>query len=540
MPGKAEPDTLQRTVFDCADELGSRIPTSCGRNGTCHECIVEITAGGDTLSERTSAESFLRDPFRLACQAKLVDPSNPPQFKLFQRNPKILTAAISAGIDLDPAVRRIGDRVYYGDSAIDDFRGRMLGLAVDLGTTTVVMEMVDLLTGSVVYSTAFENPQRFGGSDVMNRISYDSGRNQGELHKSVIAAINYELKVAYSELNCDRHEVYEAVIAGNSTMRDLFFGLDVQPIGQRPYKSTIEHEYIEGRRSGTSLLEMAHRLALLTHPKARIYGAPLIASHVGADTAADLLAIDMEHCDETVMLVDVGTNTEVVLSHKGRTLAASCPAGPAFEGGLIKFGMTGCDGAIESVRYVDGNWQYRTIGDAPAEGICGSGLIDLLAELRRNGLMTPLGVFPNRAREVMIEPQRGITLSREDASNLAQAKAANYCGQLILIRKMGISVDQIDRLYLAGGFANYIDVRNAIEIGFLAPVAEDRIIKAGNAAVAGARQMLLSQRRRRGTEEYVKRIDHVELETTPDFFDYFVDGCQFNPMPRSLPEAQRS
>jgi uncharacterized 2Fe-2S/4Fe-4S cluster protein (DUF4445 family) len=167
-------------------------------------------------------------------------------------------------------------------------------------------------------------------------------------------------------------------------------------------------------------------------------------------------------------------------------------------------------------------------------------LIDLLAELRRNGLMTPLGVFPNRAREVMIEPQRGITLSREDASNLAQAKAANYCGQLILIRNMGISVDQIDRLYLAGGFANYIDVRNAIEIGFLAPVAEDRIIKAGNAAVAGARQMLLSQRRRSAMEEYVKRIEHVELETTPDFFDYFVDGCQFNPMPRALPDTQRS
>jgi uncharacterized 2Fe-2S/4Fe-4S cluster protein (DUF4445 family) len=330
------------------------------------------------------------------------------------------------------------------------------------------------------------------------------------------------------------------VIAGNSTMRDLFFGLDVQPIGQRPYKSTIEHEFLEGRRQGTAIVELAHRLALLTHPKARIYGAPLIASHVGADTAADLLAIDMEHRDETVMLVDVGTNTEVVLSHKGRVLAASCPAGPAFEGGLIKFGMTGCDGAIESVRYVDGAWHCRTIGDVPPEGICGSGLIDLLAELRRNGLMTPLGVFPNRAREVMIEPQRGITLSREDASNLAQAKAANYCGQLILIRNMGISVDQIDRLYLAGGFANYIDVRNAIEIGFLAPVAEDRIIKAGNAAVAGARQMLLSQRRRSAMEEYVKRIEHVELETTPDFFDYFVDGCQFNPMPRALPDTQRS
>lgn len=520
------------TLFDRADELGARVPTSCGRNGTCHECIVEITSGADLLEARTEAEGFLRDPFRLACQAVLRDAVEPPQFKLFQRRPKILTNAVSMEIDLDPLVRRVGDRVLYGGEPLDEFRGRMLGLAVDLGTTTIVIDFVDFETGSIVYSTALENPQRFGGSDVMNRISYDGGRNHGELHKSAIAAINHELKLAYQELRCDRHEVYEVVIAGNSTMRDLFFDLDVQPIGQKPYKSTIEHEFLAGIRTTTALTVLAHKLGLLTHPKARVYGAPLVASHVGADTAADLLAIDIEHSEQTVMLVDVGTNTEVVLSHKGRLLAASCPAGPAFEGGLVKFGMTGCDGAIESIRYRDGNWQYETIGGVPAEGICGSGLIDLLAELRRNELMTPMGVFPNRAREMSIVPERRITLSREDASNLAQAKAANYCGQLILLRKMGIAASDIDRLYLAGGFANYIDPRHAIEIGFLAPVNEDRIVKFGNAAVAGARQMLLSQRRRKGMEEFVKRIEHVELETVPAFFDYFVDGCQFRPMPR--------
>lgn len=532
MPGKAEPSTSITTVFDCADQLGARVPTSCGRNGTCHECIVEITAGADALFDRTAAEDFLRDPFRLACQAILKDPQQPPQFKLFQRRPKILTSAVEMQLDLDPIVRREGDQVLYDGELLDEFRGRILGLAVDLGTTTVVIDFVDLVTGAIVYSTAFENPQRFGGSDVMNRISYDSGKNHGELHKSVIAAFNHELKLAYHELNCDRHEVYEAVIAGNSTMRDLFFGLDVQPIGQRPYKSVIEHEFLEGRREGTSIIAFAHKLGLLTHPKARVYGAPLVASHVGADTAADLLAIDMENDDKTVMLVDVGTNTEVVLRHKGRILAASCPAGPAFEGGLIKFGMTGCDGAIETIQYRDGGWDYQTIGGVAPQGICGSGLIDLLAELLRHDLMTPMGVFPNRAREIPIVPQRGITLSREDASNLAQAKAANYCGQLILIRNMGISAGDIDRLYLAGGFANYIDVKSAIEIGFLAPVAEERIVKFGNAAVAGARQMLLSRQKRKAIEAFVRRIEHVELETTPDFFDYFVDGCQFRPMPR--------
>jgi len=532
MLGKAEPDARPKTVFDCADQLGARVPTSCNRNGTCHECIVEITSGAESLLDRTPAESFLRDPFRLACQAILKDPASPPQFKLFQRRPKILTSAVEMQFDLDPIVRRQGDRVTYDGEPLDEFRGRMLGLAVDLGTTTVVIDFVDLTTGAIVYSTAFENPQRFGGSDVMNRISYDSGSNHGELHKSAISALNHELKLAYQELQCDRHEVYEVVIAGNSTMRDLFFGFDVQSIGQRPYKSAIEHEFLEGRRESTAVTALAHRLGLLTHPKARIYGAPLIASHVGADTAADLLAIDIEHRNETVMLVDVGTNTEVVLSHKGRILAASCPAGPAFEGGLIRFGMTGCDGAIESIQYREKSWHHQTIGGVPPQGICGSGLIDLLAELRRHNLMTPMGVFPNRAREMEIVKERGITLSREDASNLAQAKAANYCGQLILMRNMGINANEIDRLYLAGGFANYINVSNAIEIGFLAPVPEDRIVKFGNAAVAGARQMLLSRRKRMAIEALVKRIEHVELETTPDFFDYFVDGCQFRPMPR--------
>jgi uncharacterized 2Fe-2S/4Fe-4S cluster protein (DUF4445 family) len=265
-----------------------------------------------------------------------------------------------------------------------------------------------------------------------------------------------------------------------------------------------------------------------------VYGLPLVASHVGADTAADLVAIDMESQQGVVMLVDVGTNTEVVVGHAKRMLTASCPAGPAFEGGLIKYGMTGCDGAIESLRLTDGQFGYTTIGGVEPQGLCGSGLIDLLAELRRNGRMTPKGVFPNKAYEQSIVPERGITFSREDASNLAQAKAANYCGQMIVLRKFGISPRDVTKLYLAGGFANYVNVRNAIEIGFLAPVPEGRIVKIGNASVHGAKEVLLSRRKRQTVEALVKQIEHVELETTPDFFEVFVEGCQFKPMPGVL------
>lgn len=194
--------------------------------------------------------------------------------------------------------------------------------------------------------------------------------------------------------------------------------------------------------------------------------------------------------------------------------------------------MPGYEGAIESIQWANGDIEYKTIGDIEPQGICGSGLIDLLAELRRNDQMTPKGVFANKKqREMALIPEYGITFSREDASNLAQAKAANYCGQFIVMRHFGLNPTDVSQLYLAGAFANYVNVRNAIEIGFLPPVAEERIIKIGNAAVQGAKEVLLSQKKREEIERLVKGIEHIELETTSDFFEVFVEGCQFKPMP---------
>jgi uncharacterized 2Fe-2S/4Fe-4S cluster protein (DUF4445 family) len=238
--------------------------------------------------------------------------------------------------------------------------------------------------------------------------------------------------------------------------------------------------------------------------------------------------------DNTVMLVDVGTNTEVVVRHGGRMVTASCPAGPAFEGGLIRYGMPGCDGAIEAVKYREGRFDLTTIGEVAPAGICGSGLIDILAELRRHDLMSPKGVFAEKRREWTISEAEGIVFHREDASNLAQAKAANYCGQYIVLRHLGIGPEDVDQLFLAGAFANYIDVRNAIDIGFLAPVPEDRIVKAGNASARGALQLLLSRAKRDAAEALAREIEHIELETTPDFFEIFVEGCQCKPMPQKL------
>ena len=525
--------TTGHTLFDYADQLGTRVPTSCGRTGHCHECIVEIKNGAEALNIRTPSEDFLGNEFRLACQATIENADVDIEFSPLSRTPKILTQMVERPTDIDPVVKRRGQAVYYGDEQVDDFRGHLYGLAIDLGTTTVVVDLIDLETGASVHLSSFENPQRFGGSDIMNRISYD-GQHTGELRQALIKALNHEIQALCERYSFVRQEIYEIAVAGNSTMRDILLGLDVQTIGQKPYKSLIENEYLDGQRETTSIVEKTRRIGLRANPKARIYSLPLIASHVGADVAADLVAIDMDQTSESVMLVDVGTNTEVVIAHEGRLVAASCPAGPAFEGGGITYGMPGYEGAIESMRWGGDAWQYTTIADAPPEGLCGSGLIDLLAELRRHDLMTPKGVFADKKRQLELVPERGITFSRLDASNLAQAKAANYCGQYIVLRALGLNPGHVETLYLAGGFANYVNTQAAVDIGFLAAVPQERITKVGNAAAQGAREVLLSQSKRARIETLVKRIEHIELETTTDFFELFVDGCQFKPMPTKL------
>ncbi len=521
-----------KTVFDYADELAVQVPTSCGRTGHCHECIVEIQEGVEALQARTEPELFLRDNFRLACQAVVADATTDIQFSPLRREPQILTITQEKPLLLEPMVTCRDNVVFYGSDEIDQYRGHLYGLAIDLGTTTVVMDLVNLVTGESVRMSSFENPQRFGGSDVLHRISYDANYF-GELRNAIVNAVNHEISEMCAELGVHRRTIYEIVVAGNSTMRDILFDLDVQGIGQRPYKSTTEYAYLAGESQSTSLVEEARQLGLRINRRGKVYGLPLVASHVGADVAADLAAIEMEAQRDVVMLVDVGTNTEVVVGGAGRYVCASCPAGPAFEGGGIKYGMPGFEGAIESIRWNQGTIDYDTIGGVEPLGMCGSGLIDLLAELRRHDGITPKGVFADRKQqEIVIVPEYGITLSREDASNLAQAKAANYCGQFIVMREFGIAPSEVSKLYLAGGFANYVNVRNAIEIGFLAPVPEDRIVKVGNAAVQGAREVLLSLSKRQAIESLVKEIRHIELETTPDFFDVFVEGCQFKPMPQ--------
>ena len=226
-----------RTLFDRADELGFEVASSCGRTGRCQECVVEVRDGMAALAPRTAAEAFLRGDYRLACQSVIEGQEGEIDFEPLRRASRILTETrVKAELRLDPVVTRQGDEVLYDADVVDRYRGHLFGLAVDLGTTTVALELVDLETGRTLATRAFENPQAFGGSDIMGRISYEAEVGQGALRKAVVGVLNQTIQGLAREHGFHRREIYEIAIAGNSTMRDILFGINVQGIGQKPYR----------------------------------------------------------------------------------------------------------------------------------------------------------------------------------------------------------------------------------------------------------------------------------------------------------------
>ena len=520
-----------KSLFDLADQVKMRIPTSCGRVGDCHECIVEVSEGLENLSERSEHETFLTEPYRLACQSKIISLDSDISFTPRKRDRKILTNFSGSNkYDIDHNYQYKNNSLVSindGEEKIISKSKNFYGLAVDIGTTTVAINLVNLDDGKIIITSSFENPQVFGGSDVMNRISYDSSKFKGELCKSIISSINFEIGEYVKKIKIRRNEIVEAVIVGNATMRDLFFDLDVESIGVRPYKSIIELDYLDNKVDSTDISKYAKEINLRINPNAVIYSPPLIASHIGSDVSAGLISTDFFENNNLKMLIDIGTNTEVVLGTPDKMLAASCPAGPAFEGGEITFGMPGYTGAVEKVDIYKDKFRYKTIGDVEATGICGSGLIDFLSVLVENKLMNPLGKFTSEEDKMFLDNEQAINLSRKDVSSLAQAKAANVCGQALVIKDFGKNILDIENVYLAGGFANYIDIQNAINIGFILDFPLEKIKKIGNSALEGATKLLLSNKLRKNLVEYVNNIDHLELETKSDFFDYFVEGCQF-------------
>jgi uncharacterized 2Fe-2S/4Fe-4S cluster protein (DUF4445 family) len=524
------------SLFTAAAQAGIRVPTSCVTQGKCKECVVEVTRGMELLTAPTACETHLdaRTQFRLSCQCRVAAETGEVECHTMRRGQMRIERralhlpATHQTTTLDPAVVREGDRVVDAVTGEEIARptGPIHGLAIDLGTTTVVMRLIDLETGEQVADTSFENPQRFGGSDIMSRIHYDSGHPGRLLMRTVAGYLSH----AIAELPADPLTIYDVVLVGNSTMRDLFFRQSVYTIGQNPYRSITEIELAEGKRTTTSLRTTGRRSLLPVHPNARVSGLPIISGHVGADAAACMLAIDLAHEDRLVAIMDIGTNTELLVGNRHRILAASCPAGPAFEGGAIACGMPGLEGAIEDVALDDdGRFRLGVIGGGPPEGICGSGLVDLLSELLRTGRMNALGRFEDGVDRVTLDAGRDIYFLEHDVNELAQAKGANIAGLQVVFSDYGIQFDDVAVFYLAGGFGRHLKKSASKRIGLIPNIADEKIVQVGNAALEGATIALVSQSRRQELETLVRKVEHCRLETHPGFFDFFVDGCQFRP-----------
>jgi len=489
----------------------------------------------ECLSPKVAEEKHLKDNFRLSCRSRVVKDSGTIRCHTMRRGDmKIERHAFHLPIQnqklrIDPCVIRDGDRILLDGEEIDRSEGPIYGLALDLGTTTIVLRLLNLETGEVVADSSFENPQRFGGSDVMSRIHYDTEQGERILQRTLAGYLSH----AIEEFPVNSKSIYEIVVAGNSTMRDIFFRLNVYSIGQNPYQSITELDMKKGKRTTTSLAKNARRLSLPLNPKARAYGLPIISGHVGADAAACMLAVDLVNEKRLIALMDIGTNTELIVGNRDKIFAASCPAGPAFEGGKISCGMPGLPGAIEKVEIKsDGSVLSGVIGNVSAEGICGSGLIDVLSELLRTGRINALGRFEDGEKKFVVNAnsEQEIYVNESDINELAQAKGANVAGLHVVFNKYGIRFEDLDIFYLAGGFGRHLNVTSSKRIGLIPNIDDSKILQVGNASIEGACIALLSRTKRLELEGLVKKVTHCRLEADPNFFDYFVDGCQFNPV----------
>jgi len=503
--GKRANVLKDKNILDHAKELKIPIGSSCRGRGKCKECRIVIEKGCEVLNKKTELENDLNENERLACQAIIKDDSTdiyvriPHQGSLEQ----IATEGRGKEVELNPLTRKKGKKVLFNDKEIGSYRNHIYGIAADVGTTTVVLHLIDLESGELIFTSAFENPQRIiDGNNVISRIMYDREKPDA-LHQELISCINAKI----GKMPCDENEVYEMVAVGNSTMRDMFFGLNVQSIGVKPFKSVTE---LGG--SSTFLNKRGSNSSLRINENANIYGAPLIGSHVGADTTAVCLCTGLfDESNLTAMAIDIGTNGEIVLRHNHKIIATSCAAGPALEP------MPALRGAIQRISIDSGKIGWKTIGNTEPVGICGSGIIDLLGELIKNREMDKNGYLVNRKAFKITDKVQLTQNAIKGENGLIWSKAAISLGIKVLLEKTGISTNDLDRVYLAGSFGSYIDKKNARRIGLIPAVPLKKVVQVGNAAAEGAKEMLLSRKRRRLAEESAKKVKHIDLELIPNY-----------------------
>ena len=614
--GRRGPAAPGQNLLDVARGLGVEVESVCGGKGTCGKCRVRIESTTDSVSAPTETESRLVTAgavaagMRLACQTLVATdvqvfvPEESRRTKQVVRkeagvrtvplDPAIrlyhvvleaptmddptadterLLAGLErqnglAGMDVDlqvmqalPDVARrakwdLTAIVWRGETVVDVRAAadhcRALGLALDVGTTTIAAYLTDLSSGDVLATESAMNPQVAFGDDVIARLYYAAHHSEGlnALHDAVVAEVNQLAQKAVERGGAVLTDIRDVVMVGNTAMHHLFLRLDTRSLGVAPFVPALQGA-VDVRASD---------LGMTFHPGCRLHVLPVEAGFVGADNVGVLIAEEPYNQDEVLLIIDIGTNGELVLGNRRRLLSASCATGPAFEGSHIEFGMRAAPGAIERVRIDPGTLDVRfkviglegwhtdyPAGEVRARGICGSGIIDAAAEMLGAGIILPSGnLNPQLSNERLImeagRPRRfviawpgetaldrSITVSLKDVRSVQLAKAALRAGAEILLRTYG--VERPDRVILAGAFGTYIDKHRALAIGMLPDCDPAVVTSVGNAAGDGARFALASLAKRREAAWVANKVEYVELATDPDFQREYIQAMSFGPGP---------
>ncbi len=502
------------TILEAASRAGIILNTVCGGRGVCGKCKVKLADDTEIL----------------ACQHKInadLTVTIPQTSRFYEQ--KILTAGIETKqkAELD---------IYKKYSNLT--AGPVLGLAIDIGTTTVVAKLIDLKTGSQLATEADSNPQSIHGDDVISRINYAKSRQKpAELNKLITDCINNLINKLCEKTAARTEQIYEAAVVGNTTMNHLFLHLPVESLGKAPYKAyKLDAQDLP-----------AAKFSLKINPEANIHTVANIAGFVGADTTAAALAADIENQDEITMLIDIGTNGEIVLGNKNKLLAASCAAGPAFEGARIEKGSRAAAGAIEAVVFAgdDIDIDIDVIDGGTSHSICGSGLLDAAAVMLDLGIIDSTGRFTKaenlpaaiekRITEIKGQPafiladtdQTQVYITQSDIRQLQLAKAAIRAGAKILQKNLGIDDSAIEQIFLAGAFGNFLRKESALRIGLLPQIGVERIKFIGNAAANGAELILLRNQLREKAKSLAKKIEYIELANDKDFQAIFTNSMNF-------------
>ncbi len=575
-----------QSLLECARQLNVDIVSICGGVSSCHRCKVQVVSGevSATTPEEKSAltEQELSQNYRLACLTyprgsvkihvppdslsapqrtqveglelnvepeppvrsldaqlsapSLEDPDSDDQnlWTALGLQHKVAPGSIDLLVQqsLSPKLRELNWKVRVGmrDTeivALGPVFTRWLGLAVDIGTTKIAAYLLDMETGKTLASRGLMNPQISYGEDVVSRIfaAGKSADNASKLQGMLVDALNQAAAEMCSELQAMPSDIVEAVVVGNTAIHHLFLRLPVTQLGLSPYVPAI--------RSAMDV--KARDLGLRIAPGAYVHLLPNIAGYVGADHVAMLLATGIAEAKHVVLAMDIGTNTEICLNHKGRMTSVSCASGPAFEGAHIKFGMRAAPGAIEHLRLSGDKLEIQTIGGELPIGICGSGLLDAVAQFRLNNVIDErgrMGAHPlvckrdGIAEVVLAErgPREPITVTQKDVRELQLAKAAMRLGIRALVEAEGLPESRIEEVIIAGAFGTFIDVESAIVIGMLPSLPLERFKQVGNAAGTGARLALVSRTQRLHAQQIALRDGYIELATIPDFHRKFAEA----------------